>query len=127
MCTGTLPVLLPEPPMPATTLPPLPSTTFSLLGDVDVARLPAGYVDEDIPHDKQLFGRHKSAARVIEVSSDLSSVEEWKTLWHEVGHLVLFDCGTTNLLTEKQEESVCDAFGTFLTGMMLAGRLSLTR
>lgn len=101
-------------------LPHLPRSISTALGDVAVRALPK------VRRKKgSILGLARFHKRTIEINHSASHTTQWQALWHEMTHFALFDGGANNALTETQVEHVCDAIGTFLTQMMLAGRLTL--
>lgn len=96
-------------------LPPLPKFVWSPLGLVEVIEI-EGLADSKT--GEALCGQWENGSRVIRLRQGLQAVAAWQTLWHEWAHVVLHDAGTS--LTEKQEESVCNAFGSFGASFVLA-------
>jgi hypothetical protein len=86
----------------------LPASLPSALGPVPVVVVP------DLKDEKSepVFGMFHRKDRRIEINADLSLASMWQTLYHEWAHLVLSDSGHHFTLTEKAEESLCDALGT---------------
>lgn len=103
-------------------LPKLPVEAFSLIGPVLVTSLDAIRAEKE-----ELYGRFLPAERRIEISPGMTREIEWATYWHEVAHIILTDSGANNSLDERQVEAVCDAVGTYLTAMMLAGQLAVRK
>lgn len=97
-------------------LPPIPRFVWSPLGLVEVIEI-EGLADSKT--GEPLCGQWENGGRVIRLRQGLQAVAAWQTLWHELAHVVLHDAGTP--LTEKQEESVCNAFGSFGASFILAG------
>jgi len=49
----------------------------------------------------------------------------FQVFWHEFFHVFLFETGLHNLLSDKEEETFCDAFGAYLTKLMEQGFLQV--
>lgn len=100
----------------AKTLPPLPTSVWSVFGPVPVTVVP------DLRDEKDgiLFGRVLYFTRRIEIRAEMSLVTQWQTLEHERVHLALFDAGARLSLTNEQEEAVCDSLATARVAEMLA-------
>lgn len=99
--------------------PTLPKATWSALGVISV-----GELSKDFPGYENTFGFFSPTKRDIAVAHDVMPAMQWSTFWHEVTHVALFDAGVNNILSHEQLESICDALGSHLAGMTLAGYLS---
>jgi len=102
-------------------LPPLPTELFSVLGPLPIETLDAQRAKEG-----EMLGVFNAEHRTIGVA-DIAHEMRWATLWHEATHVALYDSGVNNALTEEQAEMVCDAMGAYLTAMMRAGYLAVSR
>jgi hypothetical protein len=97
--------------------PRLPKALWSSLG-------PLGVSLEDRLEDNAL-GMFTYRPRDIKIDNTGVPAIQWATFWHEVTHVALFDSGVSNCLNNELEEAVCDAVGTYLAGMTLAGCLTV--
>lgn len=97
--------------------PRLPKALWSPLGPVPVA-LTSSVVDGAL-------GSFTFRSRDIHIDNTGVPAIQWGTFWHEAVHVALFDSGVTNGLSHDAEEAVCDAVGTYLAGMVLAGCLTV--
>jgi hypothetical protein len=88
-------------------LPPIPDTVGAVLGPIRVLWV-ADLRDPDT--DESLDGYWESDPRTIKLRSGQALEIAWWTLWHEWGHAVFFDTGTT--LPEDDEENACDSIAT---------------
>lgn len=103
-------------------LPKIPARVYSALGPIGVS-----YLTPKKARKLGLCGRYEFTTRSIQLNPGMVLESEWVTLWHEIMHVALMDAGVSrNALTKEQEEVVCDAVGSFLTGMMLNGSLKVT-
>jgi hypothetical protein len=71
--------------------------------------------DKDLANlakDSECWGYYEN--EVITLSSSLNHEHARKILMHELAHAVLKISGISNLLEEKQEEAICDAFETYV-------------
>ena len=84
----------------------LPTAIPSALGPVPVELV-------DAIGDDGRRGEFDEEQRIIRIRRDLCPAMLWQTLGHEAAHVALFDAAIGDYLTEKQEEAVCNAFGTF--------------
>jgi hypothetical protein len=50
--------------------------------------------------------------REIKIQRHRSRAHMWNTLYHELTHAALDDSGLSNMLTEQQQEMLCDAIAT---------------
>jgi hypothetical protein len=77
--------------------------------------------------EQKLMGEWNSASRQITLKAGLQPDAAAMTLFHEIVHSWLFDTGVANLLTEPQQESVCDAvaLGLHRSGLVRAGAIRL--
>ncbi|HXC26099.1 MAG TPA: hypothetical protein VNU46_09300 [Gemmatimonadaceae bacterium] len=102
------------------TLPPkLPKVVFSVLGDVPVI------MSDELAEKAEAIGLINFHNRKIAIQTNLSRETMWPTLFHEMTHLALNDSGTADVLTKKQEESVCNAMGLYLAAAVQAGYLKV--
>jgi spore coat protein CotH len=100
----------------------IPAFMHSSIGKIPVYR--------DRKTDKKLdknslMGSFTTGERVIRVHSSARSELAMSILGHETMHSILSDSGVTNVLDSKQEEAVCDAFGTWLAGAIQSGAVTL--
>jgi hypothetical protein len=104
-------------------LPKIPSEAFSILGPVPVI------LKEKLLKEEEAHGMWSSQRRDVLIDQDEgSSLEnQWMSYWHECSHIALSDTGATTQLDDKHEELVCDAMGGYLTAMMKAGYLKVTK
>jgi hypothetical protein len=98
--------------------PRLPKAVFSVLGNLPLKKTKDGLDDTD-------FGEFLFQERLVKIRPGLSPDMEWPTYWHEAAHVALYDAGVSHQLSEKQEEAICDAMGTYLSAMMRAGMLKV--
>jgi Zn-dependent peptidase ImmA (M78 family) len=101
----------------ASRTPRLPKEIHTSIGSIPVTEC------DKLTEEKGAFGLFDFQSRVIKIDSGASPELKMQTLFHELTHAALWDSGCTNNLTEKQEESVCDALGTFLAAMVQHGSL----
>jgi Zn-dependent peptidase ImmA (M78 family) len=85
--------------------PKLPTQVLALGGPVTV-RMVKPWADADA------FGLWHRAKREIHVDGNLTPELQWSTYYHEWVHTALDDTGLAHLLTEAQQEALCDAFST---------------
>lgn len=85
--------------------PALPTTLMTLLGPVAVEL-------KDKWDDADAWGLWQRERRTIEIDKRLARNHQWSTLFHELMHATLDDSGLSNLLTEPQQEALCDASAT---------------
>lgn len=94
--------------MPRNPLPPLPSSVMAPGGRITI-EVHDKLTDEDGGH---CWGLWLAPARVIRVEKQPSRAHMWATLYHDLVHAALDDSGLANLLTEAQQEGICDAIAT---------------
>lgn len=73
--------------------------------------------------DKRLddaLGDWDNSRRVIRLDVEISPVSGWQVIGHEQMHQILDDSGVSELLSRKQEEAVCRAYGSFIASWVLA-------
>lgn len=97
--------------------PRVPKALWSSLGPLPVV------VTSNIPEDA--MGMFTYRPRTITLDKTNGPAAMWGTFWHEATHVALWDSGIHNGLTHELEEAICDAVGTFLAGMTLAGNLTV--
>jgi hypothetical protein len=85
--------------------PPLPKTVTTMLGPVPV-ELVDKFADDDS------FGQWHRERRTIEILKGLSREIQWSTLFHEIVHTALDDSGVACVLTEPQQEAICECIST---------------
>lgn len=83
-------------------LPPLPKQVDAPLGPVRVVLAPLG---DD-------YGDFLEERREVRINETLSPMQRWVTLYHELTHAALSDCGVDEVITEEMAEAVCDAVST---------------
>lgn len=93
---------------------------YSHLGNISVTRTEEGLTDDD-------FGGVSFNKRTVVIHTQTSPQSEWPTYWHEAIHIALLDSGCGELLSDEVEEAICNALGSYLTGMMQAGMLKVSR
>jgi hypothetical protein len=97
----------------------IPAEVYSALGPVVVVQKPK------VCRGRAL-GVWKPIRRKIELQEDVAPETKLATLFHEMTHVALWDSGVSaGGITREQEESVCDAISAYLTGAVLAGKLTL--
>jgi hypothetical protein len=106
--------------VPRKRLPRIPSSVPSVLGPVPVRLDPFAEKNE-----AETLGAFNFHSRSIRIRDTLPRNAAWQTLFHEMTHIALWDAGAHGQLTEKQEESVCDAVATYLAAAMQAGHITL--
>lgn len=101
----------------------IPNEFFSVLGPLPVT------LREDLLEKDEAHGAFGATQRniLIDNSEGASRDHQWQTLWHEATHVGIWDAGAHEGLTPEQEERVCNAMGTYLTAMMKAGYLKVTK
>lgn len=72
-----------------------------------------------------LYGQQHAGERTIRVHPNQHQDSKVQTLGHELMHGILWDSGLHYLLTEKMQEALCDAFGTWMVGACRAGMIVL--
>lgn len=87
------------------TYPKLPHSVMTMLGPVPV-RLVKDWKDESA------WGMWHRDRRTIEIDARQTPELQWSTFFHEVTHCALDDSGLANILTEPQQEALCDAMAT---------------
>ena len=75
---------------------------------------------------KENHGEVDFTSRTVVIDPAGDNINRWQTYWHETGHILLWDGGVHQQLTNKQREAVCDAIGTYLCAMQQAGYLKVT-
>lgn len=100
----------------------IPKSVFSTLGNVRVFsdKETAKYLS-----GKGLIGEMSGTRRCIAVHAGLNTVAKRLVLGHELMHLVIHDSGLDQMMGEKLQEALCDAFGVWLSGAMRAGKVIL--
>lgn len=66
-------------------------------------------LDEDGGH---CWGLWLAPERRIKIEKNAKREHMWGTFYHELVHAALDDSGLSNLLTEPQQEALCDAMST---------------
>ena len=99
-------------------LPELPSSVFTHLGPMPVTRV-------DVVDEEKNRGECDLSHRTIKVLADLATIVAWQTLGHELAHAIIGDAGLDTVLTNKQTEMTCDAFGTWLAAAVASGAVVL--
>lgn len=51
-------------------------------------------------------------ARAISIRTGIAPRMQWSTFYHEATHVALADSGLGHLLSDKQQEAICDAVAT---------------
>lgn len=95
--------------------PALPKAIHGLRGPIPILQVKAP--DEK----KDNLGVFDEEKRHIEIKRSLTGDQKWVTLFHEAGHSALWDSGVKNMLTEKQQEAVCDAMATLMYQIRFGG------
>jgi hypothetical protein len=97
----------------------IPKALWSAFGPVSVA---AGKSVQC--NGRSALGSWDGWARTIKYrkGNDASALQ---AVLHEMIHLALWDAGAHNCLTDKQQELVCDAVGSYLAGAVRAGAIEL--
>jgi hypothetical protein len=85
--------------------PPLPALVMGMGGPITV-ELCDKLVDEDGAH---CLGLWIFRERRIKLERHKDRAQVWATFYHELVHAALDDSGLSNLLTEPQQEALCDA------------------
>lgn len=105
--------------MPSFKLPMvLPKSVPSPLGPVPVL------IDPDLLDEGNL-GEFNKLDRTITVQGELKPETSWVTFWHELMHLILYDSGVQYHLSPPAQETLCDAFGTYMTVAMQKGLIQV--
>lgn len=68
--------------------------------------------------EESLCGSMQDAERIITINTNLDTDVQDETFYHEVVHASLALTGVGMLLTDKQEEAVCQALGLSLAGLI---------
>jgi hypothetical protein len=97
----------------------LPSSIWSSLGPVPVVK------KKGLVKKKDALGMWDGRRREIHLELENIPAVDASTFFHEMTHVALWDSGVQNSLTLEQIESVCDALGQYLGGMLLAGCLTV--
>lgn len=84
---------------------------WSVLGPLQVVLTAEGIGDD--------MGEFDCSTRVIKVRPGLHPDTERHTLAHEWAHSILFDTGLYNVLTNDQQEQICDVFATAIVAANL--------
>ena len=58
------------------------------------------------------WGMWRLDERTITIERHRSRKHMWSTLFHELTHAALDDSGLSNMLTDQQQEMLCDALAT---------------
>lgn len=88
--------------------PALPKSVRGLSGPIAVELVDA-LKDEDGGH---CWGLWLTVGRRIRVERSTDKRHEWSVLYHELTHAALDDSGLSNLLTDAQQEALCDALSS---------------
>lgn len=88
--------------------PAFPALVMGLGGPIAVEVVDR-LTDEDGGH---CWGIWHPPQRKVRIEKNPSRDHMWATLYHELTHAALDDSGLANLLTEPQQEAICDAFAT---------------
>ncbi len=97
----------------------LPAQVFSHLGPVPV------HLAREIKGPEFVLGMCVYPTREVVILSDVHEMQRWQTLGHEIMHLCLWDAGAHQSLTAKQQEIVCDAFGTWFAAATKANMITM--
>lgn len=105
----------------ASAIPPIPTTMFSVFGDMSVTLEPT------LMEREKAMGKVEYTSRKVTIQADMHALTAWQAYFHEAVHLALWDSGTHTTLSSKQEESVCDSLGTYLAAMIAGGVIRFTQ
>jgi hypothetical protein len=97
----------------------IPNAVWSALGPVVVQGEAGMHKAEKDP----AFGDWQAISRTIRIDTDACAATQIATLFHEMCHVALWDAGV--VVTDEQEESICDAIGTYFGAAMLNGYVKL--
>lgn len=97
----------------------LPKALWSSLGPLPVSQVAPGEMADGA------MGTFTFRPRTIHLDKTMSPESKAQTFWHEAVHVALWDSGVHNHLGHELQESVCDALGSYLAGMMKAGCLTV--
>lgn len=92
----------------------LPTDVMGTAGPISVGRTPT-VRDKD---GQDLLGEWTPATRHIVVVSTATRRVAWLTFWHEMVHSWLEDSGVAYVLTQDQQEAICESVGLGLVRMM---------
>ena len=108
-------------------IPVLPTSVFSLLGPWAVTEHKhIEAAGSQLPTDATgASGMCDFHARTIQIDNHFSPVGKLQVLGHEIAHVWSYDGGLDSVLTEQQQELVCDAFGTWFAAAMKIGYIVL--
>lgn len=94
----------------------IPSFFHSLIKEVPVFGL------KKLNKKHGVLGRvQRHSSRQIQIDTSQDPEAQRQAFWHEVMHLFLWDSGLLNLINNKQEEFLCDAFGSYMAAAMERG------
>ena len=102
----------------AQALPDLPASVFTHLGPMPIVRV-------DVVDELNNRGECDLSHRQIKVLTALAPIVAWQTLGHETAHAIIGDAGLDTVLTNKQTELLCDAFGTWIAAAVASGAVVL--
>ena len=88
--------------------PAFPVEVMGLGGPITV-EIADKLTDEDGGH---CWGLWMAPQRLVKIERHTSRDHMWATLYHELIHAALDDSGLSNMLTEPQQEALCDALAT---------------
>ena len=96
-------------------LPDIPSELWTPLGLIPITKV------EGLAGDNgdKACGMWLNGLREVKIAQHMHPIADWQTVGHELAHVILHDAGAQ--LDEKQEEAVCDAFGSYIAAFVLNG------
>lgn len=88
-------------------LPALPTTVMAAAGPITVK-----LVDKLEDGGVGCWGLWIADEREVRIERHKSRAHMWRILYHELTHAALGDSGLDNLLTDQQQEAICEAVAT---------------
>lgn len=94
--------------------PPIPRSVMGAGGPIKVKLVDSIEPDAGKPAgDNSLtFGIWEGHKRQIRIVNFVDISFQWNVLFHEMTHAALYDSGMANLMTDENEECLCDLIAT---------------
>lgn len=99
----------------------IPSSIHTLLGPIPVI---SNRKEDKLLKMMSADGSFDTFERAIRLKTNLHEQARPAVFAHEVMHAIIYDSGLDQLIDNKMQEAICDAFGTWAASAMKAGKLS---
>lgn len=83
--------------------PRLPASVSAPTGPVRIVVSSLDLTDADS------YGHWHELTRTVTINSTLPRWQQWVTLYHELAHVALSDCGMDEMMPSESLEAICDA------------------